>query len=149
LYLWINGLSTRSVDREQPILYKGVLKDGLENTAKPTVNTIQVNPNTVNDYYRTSFIEEDFIEKGINWVRLKDVTLSYRFPQAMLKKSKVFQTASLFVTATDLFMLTNYTGADPSVNGVTAGVGGSGGGGIDYGVVSTPRGINFGVKIGL
>jgi TonB-linked SusC/RagA family outer membrane protein len=149
LYLWINGASKRSIDREQPIVYKGVLRDGLENTATPTVNTIQVNPSTVNDYYRTTFIEEDFIEKDINWLRLKDITLAYRFPKAMLSKSKVFQSASLFVTATDLFMLTNYSGADPSVNGVTAGVGGSGGAGIDYGVVSTPRGINFGVKIGL
>ena len=54
----------------------------------------------------------------------------------------------MFVTATDLFLLTNYTGLDPIVNGNTRPSGGSGGVGIDYGNFPMPRGINFGFKLG-
>ena len=149
LYMYNNGMSINTLDRETPRVIKGVLRDGKENTDTPTPNTKEIIPNTLNDYYRTTFIEEDFIEKDINWIRLKDITLSYRIPNSIITKTKVFQTASVFFTGTDLFLLTNYTGADPSVNGVTAGVGGSGGSGIDYGVISTPRGLSFGVKVGL
>ena len=45
--------------------------------------------------------------------------------------------------------MSNYSGLDPIVNGNTAAVGGSGAAGIDYGNFPIPRGINFGVRIGL
>ena len=54
--------------------------------------------------------------------------------------------ASVFVTGTDLFLRTNYTGLDPMTNGNTAAVGGSGAVGIDWGNFPTPRGFNFGVR---
>jgi hypothetical protein len=54
---------------------------------------------------------------------------------------------SFYVTATDLFMITNYTGADPSVNGNNTATGGAGGMGIDFGAVSTPRTISTGLRI--
>ena len=54
-----------------------MLRDGKENTATPTVNTIVVIPAVQTAYY-TSMSEELFIEKNINWVRLRDVTLRYR-----------------------------------------------------------------------
>jgi hypothetical protein len=55
----------------------------------------------------------------------------------------------VFLTATDLLLITNYSGLDPIVNGNTAAVGGSGAAGIDWGNFPIPRGINFGVKVGL
>jgi ferric enterobactin receptor len=82
-------------------------------------------------------------------VRLRDVTLLYTFPKRMLSKTKVIKGLSVFFTGTDLFMITNYTGADPSVSATTAGAKGYGAGGIDFGVLSTPRGFNFGCKIQL
>jgi hypothetical protein len=54
----------------------------------------------------------------------------------------------VFVTGTDLFIITNYTGLDPVVNGNDAAVGGSGGVGIDYGNFPIPRGLNVGVRMG-
>ena len=56
--------------------------------------------------------------------------------------------ASVFVKGTDLFLITNYTGLDPIVNGNTAAVGGSGGVGIDFGNFPMPRGFNFGIRMG-
>ena len=55
--------------------------------------------------------------------------------------------ASFFVTGTDLFLITNYTGLDPIVNGNSAAVGGSGGVGIDFGNVPIPKGVNFGMRL--
>ncbi|WP_080241568.1 SusC/RagA family TonB-linked outer membrane protein [Spirosoma rigui] len=149
LYLYVQGLSRFTVDREQARVVKGVLRDGLENTATPTVNTIQVTPSVRNDFYSSAYVDEDFIEKDINWMRLRDVTLSYTFPATMLARQKAIKAASVFFTGTDLFLLTNYTGADPAVNGLNASTGGSGAAGFDYGTIAAPRGLSFGLRVSL
>lgn len=147
-YLTTRGLSMRTLDRNNPRVVTGVIRDGLENTANPTMNNIVVVPRYQTGYY-SGISEELFIEKDINWVRLRDVTLNYRLPASLIKKQKFVKSASLFVTGTDLFVITNYSGLDPIVNGNSAAVGGSGGAGIDYGNFPIPMGINFGVRIGL
>jgi hypothetical protein len=139
-FLTARGLSERTLDRNEPRVIDGVLRDGKENTATPTVNNIVVIPAVQTSYY-TNISEELFIEKNINWMRLRDVTLSYVLPQ------KLMSNASVFITGTDLFLITNYSGLDPIVNGNTAAVGGSGAAGIDYGNFPIPRGINFGLRL--
>jgi TonB-linked SusC/RagA family outer membrane protein len=140
-YLTIRGLASSTLDRNTPRVIKGVLRDGKENTANPTVNTIVVVPALQTSYY-TLMSEEPFIEKNINWLRLRDVTLKYAVPE------RFGHNASVFITATDVFLWTNYTGLDPIANGNDAAVGGSGGVGVDYGGFPIPRGINFGFKLG-
>ncbi len=146
LYLYNLGLSKQTLSREDAVVVKGVLADGLENSATPTVNTIAIQPAYRNDYYITNYIESEFIEKDINWLRLRDITLSYKLSSSLLKRQKVVRNASLFVTGTDVFMITNYSGADPNVSGLTGGARGYGGGGFDYGALANPRGISFGLK---
>ncbi|NUQ20419.1 MAG: SusC/RagA family TonB-linked outer membrane protein [Gemmatimonadaceae bacterium] len=141
-YLTARGLTMRTLDRNTPRVIPGVIRDGNENTDHPTVNNIVVVPSQQTNYY-TAISEELFIEKDINWVRLKDVTLSYTLPDRYVKN------ASVFVTGTDLFLITNYTGLDPIVNGNSAAVGGSGGAGIDFGNFPTPRTFAFGLRFGL
>ena len=140
-YLTIHGLATSTLDRNTPRVIPGVLRDGKENTDHPTPNTIVIVPAIQTAYY-TQMSEEPFIEKNINWLRLRDVTLSYSLPE------RVAHNASLFITGTDLFLLTNYVGLDPIANGNDAAVGGSSGVGIDYGNFPIPRGINFGFRLG-
>jgi hypothetical protein len=140
-YLTQRGLSTMTLDRDTPRVITGVLRDGKENSATPTANSIVVVPSFQTLYYQ-NMSEELFIEKDINWVRLRDVTLSYGLPDRYLNGAR------LFVTATDLALWTNYSGLDPIVNGNTAAVGGSGAAGIDYGNFPMPRGLNVGVKVG-
>ena len=139
-YLTAHGLSMRTLDRNVPRVITGVLRDGKEDTANPTVNNIVVTPSSQTGYY-TGISEELFIEKNINWVRLKDVTLAYAVPERLAKN------ASVFLTGSDLFLITNYTGLDPIVNGNSAAVGGSGGVGIDYGNFPVPRAFTFGVRL--
>jgi TonB-linked SusC/RagA family outer membrane protein len=147
-FLTTVGLSTYTQDRLQTRIIPGVLQDGRENTSTPTVNNIQVTPYYQNGYY-TNISEELFIERNINWIRLRDVTLNYTLPQRLIKQQNFVKNASVFLTATDLFLITNYTGLDPVVNGNTAAVGGSGAVGIDYGNFPIPLGLNFGVRVTL
>ncbi|MGQ0562449.1 MAG: SusC/RagA family TonB-linked outer membrane protein [Gemmatimonadota bacterium] len=143
-FLTARGLTPRTLDREEPRVIKGVLRDGKQDSPNPTINTIVVRPVEQTSYY-TGMSEELFIEKDINWLRLRDVTVSYAFPAGSFLRAK---STSVYVTATDLFLLTNYSGLDPIVNGNTAALGGSGGVGIDYANFPMPRGINVGFKLG-
>src|SRR5205809_3364144 len=142
-FLTTHGLSLQTLDRDQPRVIKGVLMDGKQNSANPTPNNIVVLP-SANPAYYTSMSEELFIERDINWLRLRDVQLSYELPPGFLGS----RNASVFVKGTDLLLITNYTGLDPIVNGNTAAVGGSGGVGIDFGNFPMPRGLNFGIRMG-
>jgi hypothetical protein len=141
-YLTARGLSMRTLDRDQPRIVDGVLRDGRENSANPTVNNIVIIPSVQTAYY-VNMSEELFIEKEINWLRLRDLTLRYELPGRLLGA----RSASVYLTGTDLFLITNYSGLDPIVNGNTAAVGGSGAVGIDFGNFPMPRGINFGVSV--
>jgi TonB-linked SusC/RagA family outer membrane protein len=140
-FLTARGLTMRTLDRNEPRVIDGVLRDGKENSPNPTVNNIVVTPQ-VNQNYYLAISEELFIEKDINWLRLRDVTINYQVPERILRNG------SVFLTATDLLLITNYSGLDPIVNGNTAAVGGSGAAGIDYGNFPIPRGINFGIRVG-
>jgi hypothetical protein len=142
-FLTVRGLAERTADREVPRVITGVLRDGKENSATPTVNNIVVIPAQQNAYY-TGMSEELFIEKDINWVRLRDITFRYELPGKWLGA----RTASVWVTGTDLFLKTNYTGLDPIVNANTAATTGSGGVGIDFGNFPTPKGLSFGLRVG-
>lgn len=141
-YLTIHGLSKETLDRNQPRIVQGVLRDGKENSANPTPNNIVVIPSLNTNYY-TGMSEELFIERNINWLRFKELSLNYDLPA-----SRFAQRASVFFTGTDLFMWTNYTGLDPMANGTDAASGGSGGVGIDYGNFPIPRSFNLGVRLG-
>jgi TonB-linked SusC/RagA family outer membrane protein len=145
--LVIAGLSTRTLDREVSRIIPGVLQDGLQNSAKPTVNTIPIIPFFQNDYYTGRTYSVDFIEHDVNWLRLRDVTLSYAFGEKILKGIKIFSAASVFVTGTDLFIITNYSGIDPASNGNTPATGGVGGFAIDLGTTPTPIGVNVGLRV--
>lgn len=143
------GLSKQTLNRYEPVILKGVLQNGLENTDNPTVNNIQIVPALNSGYYYSSIAEEDFVEKDVNWIRMKDITLSYNVPKSFLaSKAKYVKGFSVFVTATDLFLITNYTGLDPVILGNNAAVLGSGSAGMDYGNFPLPFGLNFGFKVG-
>jgi len=145
-YLTTHGLTMSTLDREQPRVVPGVLRDGRENTANPTVNTIVVIPATQTNFY-TQMSEELFIEREINWIRLRDLQLSYVLPAPALRILHA-RTGSVFVRGTDLFLITNYRGLDPIVNGNSAAVGGSSGAGIDFGNFPMPRGFSMGLRVG-
>jgi TonB-linked SusC/RagA family outer membrane protein len=147
LYLLRNGLSKKTLNRDEKVIIKGVLRDGKEETDTPTQNTKELIPSATELYYTSRVSPEDFVERDINWLRLRDVTLSYDLPVRMLGNQKAIKELNIFVNGTDLFLLTNYTGADPYISVTSPATGGAGGFGIDYGKTSLPRTISAGLNV--
>lgn len=145
-----SGTSMESVKLRETgaYVFKGVLKNGQENSDHPTVNTIAV---TFSNYGSGIYTggDEDWLEKNVNYLRLQECRLSYTIPKKWLASNtkKFVSTASLWIAGTDLFTLTNYSGIDAVGNSNSAALGGSGGIGIDYWGIPTPRGFSFGVNL--
>ena len=139
------GKSERTANRDVPLIVNGVLSDGLQNTANPTVNTLVIVPQYLSTYY-TTMPDEEFIQKDVNWLRLRDITLSYSLPESALKRLKGMRGLSFFVTGNDLVLITNYYGADPAINANNPGTGGVGGYGMDLGSAPTPLSLSFGLR---
>jgi ferric enterobactin receptor len=147
-FMYRNGSSTRTLDRETPRVIKGVLQDGLEFSANPTPNNIVVTPFFRSEFYTTGSTAEDFLERDVHWLRLRDINLTYKLPTKLIKRQKVIKGASLTLTGTDLFIISNYNGADPSANANNASTrGGVGGIGFDFGNMPTPRGLNIALNV--
>jgi TonB-linked SusC/RagA family outer membrane protein len=148
MYLTINGRTEKTADRLTPRVINGVLNDGLQNTDNPTRNTIAVTPYYNYLYYGASAMpEEDYIEHNVNFLRLRDLSLSYVLPSAFMKKKlRGFKSLSVFMVANDLLLFTNYSGADPSSNGGNASQRGVGAIGFDYGNIAAPLSLNIGLR---
>ena len=144
-YLTTIGRSKLTADRMTPRVIEGVLQDGLENSDRPTRNNIAVIPYYNDNYYRL-LPEEEFIEKDVNWFRLRDATLSYAFPSSLTKRIRGLKNLGAFVTANDIVLFTNYSGADPAVNANTAGTRGVGTFGFDYGTLPAQLSVNVGIR---
>ena len=144
------GSSWESVTLREapPVVFKGVLKNGLENSANPTINNIAT---TFENYGQTIYTgcDEDWLEEGVNYMRLAELRLSYNLPRNFLKKlsNSNTTTAQVWVSGSDLFTLTNYSGIDAVGNSNSAALGGSGGVGIDMWGVPNPRSFSFGISI--
>ncbi len=147
LFLTTIGRSRLTANRESTQIFNGVLRDGLENTATPTKNNIAILPYLNQGYYTAAFPEEYFIEKDVSYMRLRDLTVSFNFKD-VLKKTKYIKSLTAFVTGNNLILISNYTGADPAVNGTTPGTRGVGAFGFDYGTVPEPISLNFGLRAG-
>lgn len=142
-----NGTSWESVElRERgPVIFKGVLMDGNENTGNPTKNNISVSYDT----YGASIYggaDEDWLEKGVNYLRLQELRLSYNIPAKWLKNSHI-GFANIYIVGNDLATWTNYSGIDAVGNTVSAAAGGTGGEGYDVWSLPNPRSISFGISV--
>jgi len=145
------GSSWESVDLREnstPVVFKGVLKDGLENTDHPTVNTIATDYSVFGTGTYTG-TDEDWLETGVRYLRLQEIRLSYSVPSKWLQNAtkNFVSAASLWVKGTDLFTWTNYSGIDVVCNSNSASLGGTGGVGIDLWGFPSPRGLAFGVNL--
>ncbi len=150
LFLTRTGLSKRTLNRDNPFIFaegNSVLRDGNEESANPTPNTIQITPSTNELFYTNALLPEDFVERDINWLRLRDVTIGYNLSGKWIGPNQIIKELSVFVNGTDLFLITNYTGADPYVSATTPATGGAGGFGMDFGKISLPRTFSLGLSV--
>jgi TonB-linked SusC/RagA family outer membrane protein len=70
-------------------------------------------PRALRSDTRNTYGSSRWIEDG-SYARLKSLTLSYRLATGLTKRLRL-RGADLFVTGTNLFTLTNYSGADPEI----------------------------------
>ena len=146
MYLTRIGRSQRTADRLTPRVITGILKDGLENTGTPTQNTIAIVPYYQQTYY-TTMPEEEFIQKNVNWFRLRDISFNYNIKKFMTEGiARYAKTMSAFLTINDLILITNYKGQDPAVGANSAASRGVSGFGFDYGNMGAPVSFNMGIR---
>lgn len=81
-----------------------------------------------------SYANSDFWLEDASFIKLKNISLSYRIPRRVLE----FASVQLSVSAQDLFTITRYKGMDPEVYTSYDG--------LDYGAYPIPRTITFGAK---
>jgi TonB-linked SusC/RagA family outer membrane protein len=93
--------------------------------------------------YTGRFIFSDWAVEDGSFLRLSTLTLGYNLPSLMLKKVKI-NSLRLYVTAYNVFCLTNYSGFDPEAStrrqtALTPGV--------DYSAYPKSRQVVFGVNL--
>jgi len=66
------------------------------------------------DPYNNNRFSDRWVEDA-GFFRLKNIQIGYSLPQALLSKTKAFKTARFYIGATNLFVITDYTGFDPEV----------------------------------
>lgn len=60
-------------------------------------------------------VSSHYIEDG-SFLRLKELTLGYNFPEKLLRGTKYIKSARVYLKGQNLFTLTPYSGMDPDVN---------------------------------
>ena len=88
----------------------------------------------------TKFFSDRFVEDG-SYLRLSDITLSYRIP---LPKNKVVKSMDLSLSASNLLLITKYSGYDPEVNSFGSDMMKMG---VDYGSYPSARTFSAGIKM--
>lgn len=134
-----NGLSTNLNNRWTP---------ENQNTNVPVFlssrdrNALELGPN------QTAGIGVDqrssrWVENG-SYLRMKNITLSFTIPVKVISKIGISR-LSAYVTAVNLFTITQYTGYDPEVSSFNAA--GAGGLGIDLSNYPTAKSYMFGINL--
>jgi TonB-linked SusC/RagA family outer membrane protein len=142
------GTSQQTEDRGSPITFNGVKGhfDNLGNlVSSGNANDI---PSVKSQWYYANVAggftpaQDQFVQKT-DWLRLREITLSYTFDSKLLSGTKIIKSASIFATGKNLFLKTPYTGVDPetSLTGATSSQG------LDYFNMPGTKGYTFGLKV--
>jgi TonB-linked SusC/RagA family outer membrane protein len=107
------------------ILYSSAQYDdfafGADNIRTEAYNNMWTPENKNNSYAKLGYagpnaVLDRYLFDG-SYLRLSDVTLTYKFPESLTKKTGI--SVDIFTTGRNLMTITNYKGYDPSVNSFT------------------------------
>ena len=110
-------------------------------TALDGINANATEPSPIVDQFA---LTNRYVEDG-SYLRLSSINIGYTLPQPVLKKAHM-TTLRIFFTASNLFCVTKYSGADPEVdtrskvNPLATGV--------DFSAFPRNRSYNFGLNVG-
>ncbi|MDX9749278.1 MAG: TonB-dependent receptor, partial [Paludibacter sp.] len=125
--------------------YRGrqIVVDGVQQQAngnfEPNTTPITLDYQTIINYFYA--VSSNFVEDG-SYLRMSYANLNYDLSKLVRKTALTSLRCSL--TSNNLFLLTRYTGADPSLNANTS-AGGTGSAGIDNYAVPNTTSFNFGI----
>ena len=107
-----NGYVYNDVDLSGECLYKNTYIDYAPTTYYRALNanTTHWNPADLT----TNLMIDAFVEDG-SFIRCSDVTIGYSLPKTVLKKIALNK-VRVYASASNLFILTNYSGYDPEVD---------------------------------
>ncbi|GGI26999.1 SusC/RagA family TonB-linked outer membrane protein [Pedobacter mendelii] len=124
--------------------------DGAKSTrlldAWSTSNPTSVIPSAYAGASDLEFASSSYYIQNGSFVRLKNLQIGYSIPTAKAFGSKVaINRLRVYVSATNLFTITKYTGMDPEVSQITDTFSAPG---VDQGVYPTPRQFLIGINVG-
>ena len=99
---------------------------------------------SINDPNDNDRISDRYVEDG-SFLRIKNITLGYTFPKALLNKAKI-ENLRVYVNIQNLYTFTKYTGYDPEVGASTQDSTGLTYG-LDNGRYPSPAMYSFGLNI--
>lgn len=99
---------------------------------------------SINDPNDNDRISDRYVEDG-SFLRIKNITLGYTFPKALLNKAKI-ENLRVYVNIQNLYTFTKYTGYDPEVGASTQDSSGLTYG-LDNGRYPSPAMYSFGLNI--
>lgn len=99
---------------------------------------------SINDPNDNDRISDRYVEDG-SFLRIKNITLGYTFPKALLNKAKI-ENLRVYVNIQNLYTFTKYTGYDPEVGASTQDSSGITYG-LDNGRYPSPAMYSFGLNI--
>ena len=113
-----------------PVIQNALLSMGIDYTELENRNGIIPNPvgSPMNKQASSRFVEDG------SYLRLKNLQIGYTFPKQWTRKAHI-ERLRLYVTASNLFTITKYSGYDPEV-----------GSGTDYGNYPQSRTFTFGIN---
>jgi outer membrane receptor protein involved in Fe transport len=134
----INGLS---YNFNQVGYWSNVPKESWENAWSYDNTENAGYPKLFNNDNRLTRFTSRYVEDG-SYIKLKNVSLSYNFKNLF----EVINNINVYVSATNLFTITDYSGFDPEVNSYGTDSGLSG---VDLGAYPSSRTYTFGIKVTL
>ena len=107
------------------------------------IETANAGKTTANPYSTNSVLTDKFVEDG-SFLRLASLNVGYSLPDRWISKAHITK-ARIFFSATNVFVVTKYSGADPEVdtrsglNPLAVGV--------DFSAFPKSRSYNFGLNL--
>ena len=143
------GKSAATVDRNSTYDITGVYDAGTPNAGQSHTTKLIGYNGSGQDYYTyilgQNGADENAIQNG-GWVRLRSISLSYRFDLTKKEKKYLFKFVELGASARNLYLHTKYTGVDPETSLTGAG---SNIKGFDYFNNPGTKSFFFSLKVGI
>ncbi|MCH7409300.1 SusC/RagA family TonB-linked outer membrane protein [Belliella sp. DSM 111904] len=114
-----SGVADHTLDRNKMVVYRGIIQNpGGDNDGQPNDIPVALNQAAFQGSGSAVAVGRELAERWVqdgSWVRLRDITLSYRLSSRAANKLGMSR-ASVGVYGRNLLLFTNYGGIDPETN---------------------------------